>query len=283
MRLASYQYGGRSRYGVVNGDRIQDLTSADGAWPDLKSALTKCDWVELAALAARARETHDAARVEYLPVIPNPGKIMCAGVNYPAHILGDATPAKYPSLFIRVPSSLVGHNAPVVKPPESDQYDYEGELAVIIGKPGRRISEADALKHVAGYTCANDGSARDWQRHAGPPTAGKNFERSGSIGPWLASPDEVGDPAALTLVTRINDVERQRDSVGRMHFSVPQLIVYISTITTLETGDIILTGSPTGTGFSLKPPIFLAPGDAIEIEIERVGTLRNAVVAETTA
>lgn len=280
MRLASYQYGGRNRYGVVNGDRIQDLTSVDGAWPDLKAALAKCDWVELAALAARARETHDAARVEYLPVIPNPGKIICAGVNYPAHILGDGTP-KYPSLFMRATATLVGHGASVVKPPESDQYDYEAELAVVIGKPGRRIAQADAFKHVAGYTCANDGSARDWQRHAGPPTAGKNFERSGSIGPWLVSPDEAGDPAALTLVSRVNGEERQRESIGRMHFSVPQLIAYISTFITLETGDLLLTGSPTGTGFSLNPPIFLAPGDTIEVEIERIGTLRNAVVAET--
>jgi len=283
MRLASYRYGGRDRYGVVNGERIHDLTSAEGAWPDLKAALTKSDWPEVTALAARARETHDAARVEYLPVVPNPGKIICAGINYPAHILGDATPLKYPSLFIRVPSSLVGHGVPVVKPPESEQYDYEGELAVVIGKPGRRIPHDDALRHVAGYACANDGSARDWQRHAGPPTAGKNFERSGSIGPWLVTADEVGDPAALALVTRVNGAERQRDSVGRMHFSVPQLIAYISTFTTLECGDVILTGSPTGTGFSLKPPVFLVPGDTVEIEIERVGTLRNAVVAETTA
>lgn len=283
MRLASYRYGGRDRYGVVDGDRIRDLTSVDGAWPDLKSALTKCDWVELAALAARARETHDATRVEYLPVIPNPGKIVCAGINYPSHILGDATPMKYPSLFIRVPASLVGHGVSMVKPPESDQYDYEGELAVVIGKPGRRIAEATALEHVAGYSCANDGSARDWQRHAGPPTAGKNFERSGSIGPWLVTRDEAGDPAALTLVSRVNGAERQRDSVGRMTFSVPQLIAYISTFITLESGDVLLSGSPTGTGFSLKPPIFLAPGDVVEIDIERIGVLRNAVVADTIA
>ena len=224
--------------------------------------------------------------VTLLKPILRPGKIVCVGVNYQgrnAEYKDGADQQAYPSLFMRVSESFVAHGEPLVRPPESEQLDYEGEVALVIGLAGRRISPETAMLHVAGYTICNEGTVRDWCKHGKfNVTAGKNFARSGSIGPFFVSKDEVGDDP-LRIITRVNGEVRQDETTDRMIFSMPRLISYISTFSTLEPGDIIVTGTPTGAGVRFTPPRFLVAGDEIEIEVPRVGTLSNAVVDEQIA
>lgn len=211
-------------------------------------------------------------------------RYFCIGVNYPERNeeYKDASERqKYPSVFFRTHSSFVGHGEPIVRPRESTQLDYEGEIAVVIGRGGRRIPEAEALNHVSGYSCANDGSVRDWLRHSKfNVTQGKNFDRSGAIGPHLVSIDELDPSKSLRVTTRVNGEVRQDDSSERMIFSIPYLIHYLSAFCTLEPGDVILTGTPTGAGARLTPPKYLVPGDVVEVEVSGVGVLRNTVVDE---
>ncbi len=281
MRIVSHLLpDGTPSYGRVDGSRLIDAGPGLRArYPDLRALLAA--GATDALLEADGPAT-DLADVTFLPPVPNPEKIICIGLNYMGHIkeTGRDQPA-YPSIFTRYPQSFVGHRQPVIRPKASDKFDYEGELAVIIGTGGRAIPEASAMDHVAGYTCLNDGSIRDFQRHTTQFWGGKNFDQSGSAGPWMVTADELGDPTAPQMETRLNGAVMQSTSVGDLAFSIPQLIAYVSTITALAPGDVIATGTPSGVGLFRDPPLFMKPGDVVEIEISGIGVLSNPVADET--
>jgi 2-keto-4-pentenoate hydratase/2-oxohepta-3-ene-1,7-dioic acid hydratase in catechol pathway len=216
-----------------------------------------------------------------LPVITNPGKIICVGLNYAAHLeeVKRAVTSE-PTMFVRFADSQCGHERALQCPRESTAFDYEGEIAVIIGKGGRRISQARALEHVAGMACYNDGSIRDWQAHGTQWTAGKNFPATGAFGPWMVTSDELHPDSILSLTTRLNGVVMQHTTTDLMLFPIAKLIEYVSTWTTLEPGDVILTGTPGGVGFRREPPVFMQDGDVVEIEVQGIGVLRNPVIKE---
>ena len=219
--------------------------------------------------------------LQYGPAVADPGKIICVGLNYEAHrVESKRAVTADPTLFLRVPESQTGHERSLVCPRESQEFDFEGEIAVVIGRGGRRISEANALSHVAGLSCYNDGSARDWQQRVTQWTAGKNFPATGAFGPWLVTPDELPLDQELSLVTRLNGVEVQRATTDMMIFPIQRLVSFISTFMTLEPGDVIATGTPGGVGFRRTPPLFMKPGDRVEVEVSGVGVLRNTVTAE---
>ncbi|HUP75094.1 MAG TPA: fumarylacetoacetate hydrolase family protein [Acidimicrobiales bacterium] len=280
MRAVSFLRGNQRGYGVVIGDVIADASAALGdRFTDLDSILHAGAFAELHEAGATAA-TLALEEVQLLPPIVGP-RIFCIGINYRSHrdeMGRDAS--DHPTVFVRFPSSLVGHGAPLLRPLASDRFDYEGELAVVIGRPGRRIEREYALEHVAGYSCFNDGSIRDYQRHTSQFTAGKNFDRSGSFGPWLVTADEVGDPAALTLTTRLNGEVMQHSTTDLLIFDVPEIIAYLSEFTELHPGDIIATGTPGGVGAARDPAVFMRPGDTIEVEISDVGLLCNEIVQE---
>ena len=244
-------------------------------------ALTK-----LAEYAARRSPDHALDAITFVPPIPSPEKIICIGVNYPdrnAEYKDGQDAPKYPSMFMRTPRSFVGHQTPLVRPHASAQLDYEGELVLVIGKPGRHIPESAALDHIVAVTLCNEGTIRDWVRHAKfNVTQGKNFDATGSLGPWLVPYTDYSDIADIRLTTRVNGETRQDDRTGRLIFGFRYLISYISTFTTLVPGDVIVTGTPTGAGARLDPPRFLKPGDVIEVEADKIGVLRNGVVDEST-
>lgn len=282
MRLASYRANGRSTYGAVLDGGIVDLGALFGAqYPDLRSLLA-ADAVGRARLAAQSRPAdHRLEHVEWLPVIPNPAKIICVGLNYEEHRLETGREkSAHPSLFTRYADTQVGAGAPLIRPRESERFDYEVELAVIIGKPGRRISETDAWTHIAGYSIYNDASVRDFQHHTGQWTPGKNFPGTGAFGPWMVTADEIPPATELALSTRLNGKEVQRSTTTHMIFGVAELIRYISTFTRLEAGDVIATGTPGGVGARRTPPLWMKDGDTVELEIERIGVLRNSVADE---
>ena len=281
MRLISYESEGKTSYGAVKDGGVVDLAKRMGPeYPDLASILE--------TQLGRAREVVESASpdvslesVTFLPVIPNPSKILLAAVNYADHLKeANRDHTENPVLFIRLAASQTGHLQAIIRPTVSERLDYEGELAVVIGKPGRHISQDDAMSHVAGYSCYNDGSVRDWQRHTSQFTAGKNFASTGAFGPWLVTPDEIKDPFNLDLVTRINGTELQRTNTSLLIHSIQKLISYISDFTPLVPGDVIVTGTCGGVGFLRKPPIFLKPGDTVEVEISEVGRLVNSVADE---
>lgn len=277
MRYLSFSHQGRASYGCIVDQAVCDLGRRTGL-PDLASHIAQ----RFPALGREQEIAPDYALtdIRYLPVVPNPGKVLCVATNY--REVGDerAERPDYPLVFTRFGISQTGHDEPLAKPDVSDKFDYEGELAVIIGKRGRKIDEADALDYVAGYACFNDGSARDWQKHSSQFTPGKNFARSAGFGPWMVSSDELPDPGALDLQTRVNGEVRQRNNTSRMIFPIAWLISYFSQFTVLEPGDVIVTGTPSGFGSTRQPPEFLKIGDMVEVEIERIGTLRNVVAAE---
>ena len=221
------------------------------------------------------------ASVTRLPVIPDPGKIFCIGLNYASHIaeMGNK-PQVYPTVFTRWPDTLVAHGAPLVKPRATERLDYEGELAVIIGRGGRAIGRAGAMAHVAGYAVFNDASVRDWQRHTSQFTPGKNFPATGGFGPALVTPDEIGDLGAQRVQTHLHGALMQDQPISDLIFDVPHLIEYLSTFTALSPGDVIITGTPSGVGDGRDPPVYLQPGDVVEVSIGVIGTLRNPVIAE---
>jgi len=279
MRLVSFiSPAGQPSFGTVEGSCILDAGAIlKSRFADLKQVLAADAINELKGVGERV--SFDA--VTLLPPIPSPDKILCVGLNYLSHIeeTGRDKP-KHPSIFTRYPSSLVGHQTPLVRPQASDEFDYEGELAVIIGKPGRHIDEASAMDHIAGYTCMNEGSIRDYQIHTTQFWPGKSFESSGSIGPWIVTADEVGDITKQTLTTRVDGNVVQHTGLDDLAISIPEMIAYISTVTTLQPGDVIATGTPGGVGKFRKPQLYLQPGMEVEVEITGIGMLRNGIINE---
>jgi 2-keto-4-pentenoate hydratase/2-oxohepta-3-ene-1,7-dioic acid hydratase in catechol pathway len=280
MKLASYLINGQASYGVIRADgSVVDLRNRIGQ--DYRSLLSllQCGAIESAREAADAAAIGDYKESEltYLPLFAEPVTIHCIGLNYAAHAAeAGHKPPEFPRTFVKIPAALVAHKENFEMPTLSPEYDFEGELAVIIGKGGRNISAANAMHHVAGYTCFMDGSVRDYQFQR-TTDQGKNFYRSSSIGPALVTLDEVGELDSLTLTTIVSGETMQHTKFDNLIFSVPKLIEYMSGITELRVGDVIATGTPEGVGFSRKPPRFLKPGDMVEVVIQKVGTLRNVV------
>lgn len=279
MKLCSFTADGRASYGLVTDSGIVDLGRRFEA-PTLRDFLASDQMGEAARLSSGPADyAFDA--VSHDPVIPNPDKIICVGLNYHDHIQEtgrEETPN--PVLFARFAGSQIGHGQPLVKPRESDKFDYEGELAVIIGKECRRVSQEDALSVVAGYACYNDGSVRDWQRHTHQFLPGKTFAGTGGFGPWMVTADEIPDPSVLRLTTRLNGEVVQDTQTELMVASVPRLIAYCSTILQLLPGDVIVSGTPGGVGARRTPPLWMKDGDVCEVEISGFGTLSNPVKAE---
>lgn len=282
MKLVSFSRNGQQSYGAVTKQGVVDLGAALGSrYADLKALLAADAVAEAAAVAAQGQASFGLADVTLLPVIPNPGKIWCCGLNYGEHVREtNREITEQPTFFLRVADSQVGHEQAMVRPPESTQFDYEAEIAVVIGRPGRRIAEADAGRHVAGYACYNDGSVRDWQRHTSQWVPGKNFWRTGGFGPWMVTSDEIPFGTVMTLTTRLNGEELQRATTEMMIHSIARQIAYVSTIAPLEPGDVIVTGTPGGVGARRNPPVWMKAGDVVEIEVDRIGVLRNPVADE---
>ncbi len=284
LRLASWSAGGDQFYGAVTDVGLIALSPYFPGWKSLRNAVAENGFAALANAAERHSVSHDAHETVFRVPISSPEKILCIGVNYPDRNAeyrdGQAQPA-YPSVFIRLERSFVGHLVPLTRPAASRQLDYEGEIVLVIGKEGRHIREAKALDHVAGITLCNEGSVRDWMRHAKfNVTQGKNFEGTGAIGPWVVPFTGEEQIADIRLRTLVNGDVRQDDRTGRMIFPFRYLISYLSTFVTLTPGDLIVTGTPTGAGARRDPPVWLRPGDVIEVEAESIGTLRNGVVDE---
>lgn len=290
MKLLSFTSNGRDSWGAVVGDGVVDLGAFfEGRYPLLQDFIGSADFDRREALLAGRQPDLRLSDITPLPVITRPEKIVLLVRNYLDHHnevvaagLKREVP-QFPPLFLRVWRSQIGHEAPIVRPAISDQLDWEGELAVIIGKGGRHIAESEALSHVAGYACYNDASVREWQFHAQQIAAGKNFVGTGGFGPWMVTADEIADPSQLKLQTRLNGELVQDSHTSNMIFGVPRLINYISTIFDLVPGDVVVTGTPAGTGWTLKPPRFLRPSDVVEVEIEKIGVLRNSVIDEQAA
>ncbi|MGD8340891.1 MAG: fumarylacetoacetate hydrolase family protein [Gammaproteobacteria bacterium] len=278
MRVVSFVADGRPSFGLAVDDGIVDSGARLGDVGDLFELLQSGRLEELRADEAAAAD-FGFDEVRFLPVIANPAaKILCIGINYRPHMLEmGREPPSHPVVFVRFSNSLVGHDEPLIRPTVSEKFDFEGELAVIIGKRARQVSRAEALDHVAGFACFNDGSVRDFQRHSGQFTPGKNFVASGSLGPWMATRDEIPNPAALELTTRLNGEVVQQESTGELIFGIAELIEYITIWTELMPGDIIATGTPGGVGAGRTPPLWMRPGDRVEVEISGVGSLRNEV------
>ncbi|HEY6454904.1 MAG TPA: fumarylacetoacetate hydrolase family protein [Steroidobacteraceae bacterium] len=277
MKYLSYcRPDGRASFGRTDGNEVIDLRGS-GPVADLRAALEAGVLHDL-----QDGESFKLSQLVLLPPIPNPGKILCVGLNYETHRkeTGRAA-ANHPAIFTRFADTLIAHRASLVRPKVSTDFDYEGELAVVIGKGGRAIPRDSALSHVAGYACFNDASVRDWQRHNIQFTPGKNFPGTGGFGPWMVTPDEVGQLAARNVVTRLNDQIVQSQSVAEMIWPVPEIIAYISVFTALAAGDVIATGTPGGVGSKRVPPLWMKAGDSISVEIEGIGQLINNVVDET--
>ena len=289
MRLLSFDSATGASFGAVKGDGVVDLGSRLGdrgrtlrGW--LESSAGTVDAAELEAIVARSDADLPLGEVRYLPTVPDPQKIICIGVNYGdrnAEYRDKKSQAKYPSVFLRTRESLVGHQEPIVRPLESEQLDYEGEIVLIVGKSGRRIPQERVWDHIVGVTLMNEGSVRDWLRHARfNVTQGKNFEHSGSLGPWMVTSDELSSTDKFHLTTRVNGEVRQDDTTANLLFSFDYLVSYLSTFMRLQPGDIIATGTPTGAGARFDPPKYLKPGDVVEVSVPEIGRLTNRVVRE---
>lgn len=281
MSFVSFERAGQATYGVwVNEDTWLQVPQAFQAqYPDLKAVIAAGKLDELATLTRQAGQSVPASQARLLPVVPNPGKIFCVGLNYKSHVAETKrADSAYPSIFTRFVDSLSAHNAPLPHPPETQRFDFEGELAVIIGKGGRHITQDQAFAHIAGYACFNDATARDWQRHTHQWIPGKNFPLTGPLGPFMATTQEIPDVNQLTLETRLNGEVMQHASLADLIFTLPVIIEYISGFTPLSPGDVIATGTPGGVGDRREPPLYMHAGDVVEIEITGLGTLRNRIV-----
>jgi 2-keto-4-pentenoate hydratase/2-oxohepta-3-ene-1,7-dioic acid hydratase in catechol pathway len=277
MKLATFKAAQGASYGAVTDKGIVDLGSRLSRFPDLRSLIGNDGLEEARKLLSRAPD-YKLSEITWLPVIPNPDKIVCVGLNYEEHrVETGRDKTEQPALFLRVAESQVGHEQPIVRPRESSHLDFEAEIALVIGRPGRRIAQKDAWQHIAGYSCYNDGSVREWQRHTVQWTAGKNFARTGAFGPWMVSADEIPPGSELTLSCRLNGERMQHATTSQMIFKIPKLIEYISAFTTLLPGDVIVTGTPGGVGARRNPPRWMKPGDRVEVEIDRVGVLANSI------
>ncbi|QIL83716.1 fumarylacetoacetate hydrolase family protein [Diaphorobacter sp. HDW4A] len=283
MKLVSFERQGKNGFGLVtaDGQGVIDLGAALGKrYADLQSLL-QADAIEEARQFLTREADFAFADAKLLPVIPNPSKIWCVGLNYGEHVRETGREVtEQPVFFLRVADSQVGHGEAIPRPPESVTLDYEGEIAIIIGKPGRRISEADAWDHIAGYACYNDASVRQWQMHTQQWCPGKNFWRTGAFGPWMVTADEIPAGTVMTLTTRLNGVEVQRATTEMMLHDIPRQIAYASTVAPLQAGDVIVTGTPGGIGAKRTPPLWMKAGDVVEVEVDRIGVLRNSIVDE---
>ncbi|MBD9527490.1 fumarylacetoacetate hydrolase family protein [Paracoccus sp. PAR01] len=284
MNLVSFTAGEKALWGVTAGDGVLALSPEFPEFPTLRDVIAAQAIPQVLGAAQGRAASHAAGSFALQIPIPNPEKIICVGVNFPERNAeykdGKDAPANM-SLFPRFARGFSGHGAALIRPPESEQLDYEGEIAVVIGKPGRRIAESEALSHIAGLTLCNEGTIRDWVRHAKfNVTQGKNWDRSGAMGPWLVPFTDPAQILDVAIETRVNGELRQSDRTGRMLFPVARQIAYISTFTTLVPGDIIVTGTPTGAGARFEPPIWLKPGDVVEVSAEGIGMLCNEVADE---
>lgn len=285
MRLASFRSGERSSYGIVNEGGITDLGRRLGSTYPALIDLIRAGAAGLAAARAAGNAVDvPTGAFTYLPPVPGTEKIICVGINYPeraGEYQDGREKPKYPNLFVRFPGSFVGHDVPIVRPKHSDQFDYEGEIVIVIGKTGRNVPREEALGMVFGLTLGNEGSVRDWIRHGTlNVTQGKNFDRSGSIGPWIVPADEVAPFQPLHLTTKVNGEVRQDDTTDRLTWDFAELIRYITMFATLNPGDMIFTGTPVGAGGHQKPPKWLVPGDVVEVAVPQIGVLRNTVIDE---
>ena len=281
MKLVTFTRSGKQSYGFVDNEKITDIgQTLASTHPDLKSLIGD-DYAKLISSSADTAPRVALSEVQLLPPITNPEKIICVGLNYESHRKETGRPeVEFPTLFTRFANSQIGDGEAMWQPAESTSFDYEGELAVIIGSGGWKIPEDKALEHVAGYSCYNDGSVRDWQRHTSQFTPGKNFRHTGPFGPWLVTTDEIPDPSTLTLTTRLNGEVMQHATTDLLIFTIPVLINYISRFTRLEPGDVIVSGTPGGVGFKRDPQVFMNPGDVVEVEISKIGILKNPIEAE---
>lgn len=283
MKYISFSNRNIESFGVLTDEGVIDLKKRfDNKYKDLKSFLESKRVEELQI----STETVDyqVEDITFLPVIPNPTKIVCVGLNYHEHVKEvGREESGYPIIFLRVPDSQVGHHEDMLLPEESTDFDYEGEIAVIIGKKGRRIAEKDAYDYIAGYSCYNDGSIRDWQLRTDQWGPGKNFDKTGAFGPWMVTRNDIKDGEALTLETRVNGEVRQKTTTDLLIFPIPKLISFISTFTTLNPGDVIVTGTPGGVALKRNPQVFLKEGDIVEIEVSKIGTLINKVKTEVVS
>jgi 5-carboxymethyl-2-hydroxymuconate isomerase len=287
VRLLSFAVGDYESFGAVNGDGdgIVDLGRLIGEQhPTLGAVLRAGELYSAMSLGATSKATISLEEIRYLPTVTDPEKIICIGINYGnrnEEYKDGADAPRYPSVFMRTPGSLVGHREPLVRPPESTQLDYEGEIVLVIGKEGRRIAEDEAWSHVAGLSLMNEGSVRDWLRHSKfNVTPGTNFERSGSLGPWMVTTDEFSAGAELHLTTHVNGELRQDDTTANLIFPFARLIAYLSSFMRLLPGDLIATGTPTGAGARFDPPKYLRAGDVVEVHVPSIGTLNNPVIDE---
>jgi len=285
MKVVTFERNGVRSYGILENDRVLDVGNRLASrYADLRAVLAAGALQELLIASTQDPQTFQVEEVNFEPVIPNPQKILCVGLNYISHRTETKRPeTKYPSIFTRFADTQVGHETPVLRPSFSTAFDYEGELAVVIGRRGRHISEQDVSAHIAGYSCYNDVSVRDWQRHTAQWTPGKNFPSTGAFGPSLVTPDEIPDLGALTLTTRLNGKVMQEAPISDLIFSVPVIVSYISKFTPLYPGDVIATGTPGGVGDRRDPPVYMKDGDIVEVEIDRIGILRNVVQSEAHA
>ncbi|MEJ8473278.1 fumarylacetoacetate hydrolase family protein [Roseibium algae] len=282
-RVAAFHVNGKDRFGVVSDAGVVDLTDKV-AFGSLKQVIEAGALADLLTAVEGQPADFTEAEITYLIPIADPEKLICIGVNFPDRNAeykdGQAAPGR-PSMFIRFPRSFVGHGVNLVRPPESEQLDYEGEVTIVIGKGGRRIAREDAYDHIAALTLCNEGTIRDWVRHAKfNVTQGKNWDNSGAIGPWLVPFTDAAQLDDIALETRVNGEVRQKDRTGRMMYDFRYIVNYVSTFTTLVPGDVIVCGTPTGAGARFDPPIWLKPGDVIEVEAEGIGILRNGVEDE---
>ena len=281
MKLATFKVRETATWGMIEGDFALDLGSVlSDRFPDLKSLIAQRGYREAREASASARR-YSLEEVDWLPVVPNPEKIFCVGLNYETHRKETGrSEVVHPTIFIRFANTQTGHLTNIVRPRVSTHLDFEGELALIIGKPGRYISRDRAFDHIAGYACYNDGSVRDWQHHTHQFTPGKNFPRTGSFGPWMVTPEELPDLGARPILTRLNGEIVQQATLGQMIFDIPTLVEYCSSFNPLEPGDVIVTGTPGGVGVKRVPPLWMKPGDVVEVEIEGIGILRNGIADE---
>ena len=284
MKFISFTYENKNSFGIVKEDIVIDLTHYIDGVTDLREAIRKDKINELSEMASMTETGISLEEVRYLPTITNPEKIICIGVNYldrNAEYKDDSEQPKYPSVFMRTRESLVGHKEDILDPPESSQLDYEGEIVLIVGKDGRRIPMEQAKKHIAGTTIMNEGSIRDYLRHAKfNVTQGKNFAKSGSVGPWMVTADELDPFSSLEIKTKVNGELRQNDNTDNLMFSFEYLVSYLSTFYHLKAGDIIATGTPNGAGARFDPPKYLTAGDVVEVEVSGIGSLKNGVITE---